>query len=215
MPSEMRYVIVCIPASWPYVPTKFFYNFFKLIAQGMLDGYCINMIYSQSPFMDTCRDELLKTAIESDPKPDYILFLDADQIYPTDTIDKLAKHIDDGKMVVGGLTPHRTEGRAILFDWNPDDEWKGKWSQTIGPDMGTVKVGGMGFGGIMLSPKVGDIIPFPRFEMIAHPQLHYKIGEDVVFYKRCAEYGIDVWCDTSLRNKHLHLMELSIEKTEK
>jgi len=169
----------------------------------------MNMVYSTSPFMDTCRDELLEAAVKAEA--DYILFLDADQIYPLDTIKRLAKHIDEGKLVVGGLTPHRTQGRAILFDWDENDDWKGKWSQTVGPNQGVVKVGGMGFGGIMVSPEVAEIIPFPRFEMIMHPKLHYKIGEDIVFYRRCKEYGIDVWCDTSLLNQHLSFMHLNIQ----
>ena len=207
-----KYVPICVPASWPYVPTKFFYNCFKLISRGGQDGYTMNLVYSTSPFMDTCRDELMEAAIKAGA--DYILFLDADQLYPLDTVSRLAKHIDDGKLVVGGMTPHRTEGRAILFDWKPEDPWQGKWNQTIGPDTGVVKVGGMGFGGVMVSPKVAEIIPFPRFEMVGHPEFHYKIGEDVAFYKKCADNGIDVWCDTSLRNKHLNFMELEIQKRE-
>ena len=208
-----NYVVVCIPSSWPYLPTKFFMNFFRIVARAAVEGYNVNMIYSASPFMDTNRDELLMEALKS--KPDYILFLDADQLYPVDTIRRLAKQIDEGKLVVGGMTPHRTDGRAILFQWDENDEWKGKWSQTIGPNMGTVKVGGMGFGGIMLSPKVAEILPHPRFEMISHPHFHYKIGEDIVFYKKCSENGIDVWCDTALLNKHLNIMELEISPSDK
>jgi len=66
----------------------------------------------------------------------------------------------------------------------------------------------------MLNPKVADMIPYPRFEMVLHPKLHYKVGEDIVFYKNCVEHNIDVWVDTTLLNKHLTLMELNFQKTE-
>ena len=213
MDKSRNYVIICIPMSWPYIPSRFFSNFFKLVSYGMAAGYNINLIHGQLPFLDSCRDELFDRAMEG--KPDYILCLDADQTYPFDTIKRLARHIDDGMLVVGGMTPHRTEGRAILFQWDENDEWKGQWSQSIGPNTGLVKVGGMGFGGVMLSPKIAEIIPFPRFDMIAHPRLHYKIGEDISFYKKCKEHGVDVWCDTSLLNGHLHLMNLGIQSDEK
>jgi hypothetical protein len=210
--GEVRLVVVCIPLSWPYVPAQFFKNFFKMVARAIQDGYSLSVTYGRSPFMDTCRDELMSEALRN--KARYILFLDADQLYPVDTVSRLARHIDDGKMVVGGITPHKTDGRALIFNWTEDSGWKAGWSQTIGPNQGVVKVGGMGFGGVMVSPKIADLLPYPRFEMIAHPEYHYKIGEDVVFYRNCLDKGIDVWCDTTLLNEHLQTIQLQIKPTD-
>jgi hypothetical protein len=194
-----KYVIICIPVSWTHVPVYFARSLFKVIAYGGQDGYSTNMLWGRSPFIDINRDELFTNALVG--KPDYVLFLDADQTYPVHLISELAKVIDTGKLVAGGITPHRGQGYPMVWDWNEQD--KRFDLKPIKRDSGIVKVGAMSFGGVMLSPKIVDEIPFPRFQFGWQTDYQLRIGEDMMFFKRCHEHGIDAWCNTAIVNEHL------------
>ena len=99
----MKHIICCIPLSWEYIPRLFFLSWYnmQLYAQGK---YHLSIHTNTMCYSDHARDILVKEALKH--KPDYILFIDADQVYPANTPEVLMKHADSGKLVVGGITPH-------------------------------------------------------------------------------------------------------------
>ena len=102
--QKMKEVVCLVPLSWDFVPACFLHSWTNMTdyANGR---YRIRMVATRSPYLDSLRDLLVRQALDGDP--DYILWLDADQRYPADSPEKLMKHVDEGRLVVGGVTPHR------------------------------------------------------------------------------------------------------------
>jgi hypothetical protein len=149
--------------------------------------------------MDKMRDDLAKAAKRH--KPDYILWIDADQTYPEDTPEVLMKHIDSGKSIVGGLTPQNMEGGANIYTFVHD---KGILARLdVAPEEGLVKCEAMGMGGVMMKPDVFETLDLPCFTMRWEDSISRNPGEDVQFYANCKKAGIDVWVDTDLVFGHI------------
>lgn len=204
---KSRLVICCIPLSWKFIPVDFFESWCKMVGYS-IGKYQLGMITANCCYMDKMRDDLGKNAMKY--KPDYLLWLDADQIYPADTPERLMRHVDNGKLVVGGLTPDRASGEPLVYEIVPGDEGVIKRNDvTVG--QGLIKVDAMGFGGIMTSPKVFKIMKPPYFQMTWNRKLRGTLGEDVRFYNNCKHAGIDVWCDTNLLYEHLNTIPIKLK----
>ena len=207
----MKEVVCLVPLSWDFVPACFLDSWTKMTSYAQ-DKYRLLMVAIRSPYLDSLRDLLVEKALTG--KPDYMLWLDADQGYPAETPEVLMKHIDDGKLIVGGVTPHRITGQPMIYDWLTETREDGKLFQYRSKNnhlSGIQQVGGMGMGGVMAHPDVYRILlKKPYFQMIYDPEKGRTTGEDVIFYKRCAEAGIDVWCDYDLHYKHMAMVGIGI-----
>jgi len=206
--QKMKEVVCLVPLSWDFVPACFLDSWTNMTdyANGR---YRIRMVATRSPYLDSLRDLLVKQALAG--RPDYILWLDADQRYPAETPEKLMKHIDDGKLVVGGVTPHRGTGQPMVYDFIEHKKYLFQWRSKNNHLHGIQKVSGMGMGGVMVDPKVyRELLKPPFFQMSWDPVKGRESGEDVVFYKHCEKAGIDVWCDYDLLYKHMAQVEIGI-----
>lgn len=208
---NMKEVVCLVPLSWDFVPACFFDSWTNMTdyAQGR---YRLRMVAIRSPYLDSLRDLLVEKALTG--KPDYILWLDADQRYQADTPEILMRHVDDDKLVVGGVTPHRTTGQPMIYDWlepGREDHKMFQYRSRNNHLEGIQKVGGMGMGGVMVHPEVyrGLLTP-PYFQMNYDPERGRTAGEDVIFYKHCQNAGVAVWCDYDLYYKHLSHVEIGI-----
>ena len=207
--SEKKRIAVCIALSWDYIPSKFFFSYNEMRDYTESTGeYLFDLFTVRSAWIDTMRDKCAIQALKM--RPDYLLWLDVDQTYPHFTARKLVKHVDDGHLVVSGITPDRIRpiNNALKFGGEKgvyrDKEFK--------VNRGLVKIDSIGFGGIMTHPSVFDAIEYPRFQRgwLEGMDNHYRHGEDTVFHEKCAEAGIDVWCDTDLHFGHLSLREIQV-----
>lgn len=204
----MKKVICCIPLTWAYVPTAFFESMFGMQFYS-IGKYELGMITFGCAYLDRTREELVDMALRENP--DYIFFLDADQTYPADTPEILMEHIEDGKLVIGGITPDRKEGDPLVYSVVHDIGIIIKDSKAK-PFTGMHKVEAMGFGGIMISPKVFEIMEPPRFQGGWNWATNLYVGEDVKFYQNCKKHGIDVWCDTDLPYGHIRVAPVEFKK---
>jgi hypothetical protein len=202
----MKKIIVCMPINWAYVPTLFFISAVKMLSFARND-YEIVMAISNATLIEKMREELAKVAMDNGA--DYIMWLDADQVYPEDTIVRLVGHLENGKQIVGGMTPHKNDGRPMV--WKEGNSFgAGVRDKEIQPKTGLHKVYAMGFGGIAMTADVLNTIHYPRFQMKWDDELKGMIGEDFSFYSRCKTAGIDVWCDTDLVYGHLITYQVSL-----
>lgn len=194
----MKRIVACMPLSWDFVPALFLHSWNKIMyyAQGKYD---LRLISTSSCYMDKMRDDLIPAAQRH--KPDYMLWIDADQTYPENTPEILMKHIDSGKSIVGGLTPQNMTGGANVYDIVHS---KGiLMRKDIEPEQGLIKIDAMGMGGVMTHPDVFEKLELPCFTMRWDDRIARYPGEDVQFYANCKKAGIDVWCDTDLVYGHL------------
>lgn len=207
----MKQIACLVPLSWDSVPSCFLHSW-AVMTDYAHGKYKLKMVAIRSPYMDSLRDILAQKALESES--DYILWLDADQVYPYDTPERLMKHVDDGKFVVGGITPLRATGQPMVYDFK-DDGMKFTYRTKNNHLTGVQKVGGMGMGGIMVHPRVySEFLEPPFFQMVWDPKTGRQSGEDVVFFKKCHDAGINVWCDYDLMFKHLTTVEIGIRWDE-
>jgi hypothetical protein len=142
---------------------------------------------------------------------DKILFLDDDQIYPHDTPEILMNH---DRMIVGVVTPIKDDASPMLWEWGDGDHRTINLWGAVRGDSGLTKVDGMGLGGVMLDPEVFNRIGNPPYFKIDRDPTRYKAhGEDISFYAKCRDAGIDVIADLDLQFGHLLMQELRIGDT--
>ena len=194
----MKRIVACVPLSWDFVPTLFFHSWNKMHYYSH-NKYDLRMISSSSCYMDKMRDDLVLAAMRH--KPDYILWIDADQTYAENTPEILMKHVDSGKSIVGGLTPQNMTGGANIYNFVHN---KGVLVRNdVTPEQGLIKCDAMGMGGVMMKPEVFEKLQLPCFTMRWEDDISRYPGEDVQFYANCKKAGIDVWCDTNLVFGHI------------
>lgn len=203
-------IIACIPLTWPYIPTPFFESILNMIAYSS-GRYNFGTIIRQHCYLHLLREQLVEEALKH--SPDYLLWLDADQTYPADTPERLARH---EKLIVGGLTPGKDDGTSLVFEFTGKDgttENGGLICQNtepnygvkrvhLTPNNGLQKVEIMGFGGILTDVKLFAVLKPPYFLPI-WKEVPSKAGEDIVFYKNCQTAGVDVFCDTDVLFEHI------------
>ena len=202
-------IACCIPLSWEFIPKYFFLSWYLMQAYS-LGRYEMRLIFGNNCYMDEMRDNLGKSAMTHNP--DYILWLDADQFYPQKTPEILMKHIDSGKSVVGGMTPGKGSQIPLIYDIT-DDAGIITRRKDIKLGQGVIKVDAMGFGGIMMTPRVLEDMEYPWFKTQWNTKIKERPGEDTKFYVNCKKFNIDVWCDTNLAFDHIVTHPISIEES--
>lgn len=209
----MKTIICCMHLSWEYVPKLFALSLFDM-AQYAAGKYHLGMITNGGCYSDSAKDSLAQEATRH--SPDYILWLDADQTYPANTPEILMKHIDDGKLVVGGISPLKKksdnglDGKPSI--WDLDVSSNRVRHREILLHQGLVKVEGMGLGGIMVKPEVFKAMEFPWFRRIWNQEEKALLGADFSFYANCMKAGIDVWCDTDLIFGHVEVKPIELQE---
>jgi hypothetical protein len=162
--------------------------------------YRVNIITSKRTLIDHCREQLIEVA--KTQNPDYILWVDADQTYPANTVKVLANHIDEGCMVVSGVTPCKDNGKIMALKF-PADGPLAERVEDFKISRGMVKADCIGGAGVMWSPKIFDVIHPPYFSRTELDPRGMTIGEDVSMYWKLKQAGIDLWIDTDLHFGHI------------
>ena len=202
-------IACCVPLSWEFIPKYFFLSWY-LMHDYSIGRYNMRLLFGNSCFMDEMRDNLGQTALEH--KPDYIFWLDADQFYPQKTPEVLMKHIDSGKSIVGGLSPHKHDQTPVVYDI-VGSEGKIERKKDVKLGQGAIKVDALGFAGVMMTPKVLKDMRFPWFRTQWNPKIKERPGEDTKFYVNCKKFHIDVWCDTDLVYDHIITHPIGVKES--
>jgi hypothetical protein len=195
----MKTVAMLIPLSWTHVSSNFFMSFTQMFAYAMAD-YRVNVISSKAAYLDRGREELIGVALGT--KPDYIMWIDADQIYQHDTVKRLTKHIDDGLMVVNGVVPMKDESGPLAFKLS-DAGTTVSMIKDLKMNSGLVKVDLPAGGGVMMNPKVYSMVSPPYYMRTEAGPSGMRIGEDVTFFWKLKQAGVESWIDTDLHFGHL------------
>jgi len=178
-------VALCIPLSWDYVPTLFFESFYRLD----LEGLETELFRGRNVLIDRCRNDAAQEALNWGA--DYLMFFDADGTYPPETVKRLLSHNKDA---VSGLT-HQKAFPHLPVLW----KCRGARKAVVPLDyQGLVKVDLVGLAGVLIKREVLETIPKPWFELTP------EYGEDTLFWMKCHNFGIDLWCDTDLIFGHIH-----------
>lgn len=148
-------------------------------------------------------------AIENDF--DYLFFIDSDCAIPIDALEKLTGHNKD---VVGGMYfQKRFPYWPVIYKQNE----KGTFDIiTDYPKDALTRVGGIGMGTCLIKvsalkalgyEEVGEgekkRVVYRAFDPLPATETRRSInGEDLAFCLRCAEKGIEIYADTSVKSNH-------------
>ena len=187
-----KHIVACIPFARETVYIQFFISWSEMFAYAR-GKYDLSMVSIYGPYIDANRDALVRAALRMEA--DYILFLDDDQTYPKNTPEILLNH---DKAMVGGVTPRKETGTPMVWNYDGDVEI---WDSLSGKS-GLTKVDGMGMGGVLIRADVFNKLEHPFFKRHSDPT-YRGCGEDIAFYLKCKEAGIDMWADIDLRYGHL------------
>ena len=191
-------IAVAVPCNWSYVPKAFYFSSALMFAAARR-GHDLALLTKDGPYLDEMREALADDALRHDAE--CVVWLDADQVYPADTIVRLVGHVASGLQVVGGVTPSRPSGKPHVWRF-VNEAGACERDESFAAHRGLVKVDAMGFGGVATSADALRRIGPPRFLRRWDAENGSFIGEDFSFYSRCRESGIDVWCDTALVFDH-------------
>jgi len=199
-------VLILVPLTWESVPRSFYKSVMGMALWNYErgSGHQLAIIDGQSTFIDLTRDHMMDIAHTQKTDYDYILQLDADQVYPSATIEILVGHIDEEHPVVAGLTPSRQYGYPLVF--NIEDKTPPQYKRIKNFDInqvGLVRVEGTGLGGVMLHRSVLDKVPYPRFVMQYSDYIRRPVGDDVTFFSALKKADIPVYVDPQLRFEHI------------
>lgn len=196
----MTKVRMLLPLSWDFVPKHTMLSLMGMMRSAERAGFDVDILVTGAGWTDDNREILTRIALEQGT--DYLFHIDADQTYPHDSIQRLIAH---NKPVVSSLTPNRMNpGMTITFrKGNPDDS-RTFMPVTYAKNSGLLLVGATGGGGVMVNCDVFEtMLKPPFFARMEDPKSGHRFGEDLAFFWRCWQAGIDCYVDTDVCNGHV------------
>ena len=143
---------------------------------------------------------------------DYVLWLDSDMVFTQDLLIRMKQTLEENKLdFVTGLYYRRVPPFSpVLFDkLDIDAEGICTWTDFDEVPDGLFKVGGCGFGAVLIKTDVlwdvqcefGDMTDnIPKLAMFNPIS---NMGEDLSFCWRARQCGYDIWCDPSIILGHV------------
>lgn len=186
-------VCVCIPAQ-DMVHTTFFNSTIQCLFYSRNKGIDIVIKQMNGCYLDLLRNQLIESALTE--KPDRIIMLDSDMIFPNSTIEHLAQA--DKEVIGCNYTRRRPpfDPIACTFE-DPNKRLDPHAATGIGP------VSILPTGVMMLKPEIFEKIKFPWFENIWRLSDKKLVGEDVTFCAKVQEQAkSQVFCHHDL-SKHV------------
>jgi hypothetical protein len=186
----MKNIAICIPAGCT-VPTEFMRSVVQLIEYEIERGktqvkYFDTIHYNVAVNREFLADYMLKVA-----KPDYMLFLDTDVIFPRNTIERLLKYDKD---IVGGVYFTKKEPFLPVIRRLENNKYMKIYDI---PDEDPFRVDGIGFGMMLIKREVFERTQKPWFF-----NKHDSVSEDLYFCKKALNNGFDIWATTRLGLGH-------------
>jgi len=175
--------------------------------------------------VDRNRDKIVSAFLERADKPDWLLFLDSDMVFPKDIIYRLMSH---RVPVVGGLYFHRTTHAPFVFmeSHRSEDEWgrlirkhefmygevydflkrsgippRNQAAAVDGVSGRLVQCDAIATGAMMIHRSVVAAMEPPWFEYVEHAE-----SEDLSFCRKAREAGFSVYADLGTICGHLHMV---------
>lgn len=173
----------------------------------------VEVSFASGSLIYDARNKLAMKAVEEGF--DRVLWLDSDMVFDPDLFPKLANRLDEGYSFVSGLyfkrkapiapviyercdlvenEAHETIPVAKTFDDYPKDQ--------------LFEIKAAGFGGVMMTTELIDKV-HKKYGLPFFPVAGF--GEDLAFCYRCQMAGEKMYCDSSIKLKHIGLVEIGEE----
>ena len=148
----------------------------------------------------TSRNNLALQAMKAEF--DYMLWLDSDMVFQQDLLIKMKQVMDEKDLdFLTGLYFRRVPPfTPVLFDQLDIEDGFCTWTDWKDVPEGMFKIGGCGFGCVLIKTDVLFDVQ-SKFGEMFNPIAN--MGEDLSFCWRARQCGYDIWCDPSLVCGHV------------
>ena len=166
-------------------------------------GYRAVLGMTEQTLVDHARNDLVRQAIESNC--DHILWLDSDMVFEADTLQRLAKHAEDGLEYVTGIYFARAFPTVpVISQWLHCEEGRadnGAEIFTDYPQDSLFEIAASGFGCVLTKTSLFQEVT-RQFKTLPFERV-CGLGEDYSFCWRLSQLGKQMWCDSSIKCGHV------------
>jgi len=135
---------------------------------------------------------------------DALMFFDSDMVFPSDTLEKMVKHLEDGKDIVSGLYFKRRNpfGPVLYKELGIKEDGSGFFVDydDLPEKRELFEVAGVGMGCCIISKTVLLDVML-NYQTWFNPMASF--GEDLAFCIRARELGYKIWCDPTISCGHI------------
>lgn len=165
------------------------------------EGDDVACSFQMGSLIYTSRNNLALQAFKIES--DYMLWLDSDMVFQQDLLINMKQTMDEkGLDFLTGLYFRRVPPfTPVLFDQlDIDEEGACTWTDYKDVPEGLFKVGGCGFGAVLIKTDVLFEVQ-SKYGGMFNPIAN--MGEDLSFCWRARQCGYDIWCDPSMILGHV------------
>jgi len=201
--NELKKILICIP-SCGFIKTETVASLVNLLGSTPVN---YQFYAPMSCYIHMNREESVQRAFEMGA--DYILFIDADMIFPTDALTKLLNLDKDIASVTYNYrrlpqTSIVTLDEKYDADYQDVDDTKTKDGQIpLSAIKNPFRVKACGGGFLLIKMDVFNKIKRPWFFFEPETETTQPVGEDVWFCDRARELGYEIWIDPSIEMGHV------------
>lgn len=151
----------------------------------------------------TARNDFCKKTISGNY--DALMFFDSDMIFPSDTLERMIAHVEDGMDIVTGLYfKRRSPFDPVLYkslEYDPATQQR-SWEElkTLPESRNPFEVAGCGMGCCIITKRV-------LLDLLLNYQTWFSpfepFGEDLAFCLRAREQGYKIMCDPEISLGHV------------
>jgi GT2 family glycosyltransferase len=192
-------VAICIPAR-DTVCTGFAHDLAILASRWFSElpsGSGFNIHTVSGTLIADQRMKLVLMAIKSGA--DYVLFLDSDMRFPSDTLHRLI--VRDADIIAANYPTRRKPVKTVAFS----DFKKLECIYTDDDSVGTQEVDAVGMGCMLIKTSVFKKLPIPWFDVKYEQDLKAHVGEDMYFCHLAKKHGLKVYIDHDLSKRIRHI----------
>lgn len=191
----LKRILVAVPTA-KYIESETFKSIYNLTAP---EGYSLQFQYFYGYQIDQIRNLIADWTVRGF---DYLFAVDADIVFPSDTLIKLLAHDKD---VVSGVYIQRRDDKQVpeLYEPFGNGGSRNIPIENLHPSKGLIEVMACGFGCVLVKKAVMKDIGYPQFTYQSALTMENTVSEDFLFCMKAKAKGFTIWADTSIVCEHI------------
>lgn len=186
------HVVICIP-SGDMVHTDFMLSVIHVMQKGRSAGFRISLVNSKSSIVAMSRNLAVDAGLET--RAEWMLFLDSDMVFPSDTIARLMAH---NFPIVGATYPRKIQPLTFIGNRLDGTPFSLK-------DTGLTEASRLPAGCLLIKTEVFDRMKKPFFRCGYDEKTGEILGEDFWFSDHVRSLGYALYCDMDVSRQIEHI----------
>lgn len=199
-PEKRRlHISICVPI-YCSITTQFFIQFMRFFMEESKQFLLTLSLHEQQP-ISVSREFLVNKALEKNP--DYIFFLDSDNIMPSGGLKRLIETMENNKAdLVTAMYFHKDRPHyPVIRTYRSDGFYK-----IENPDIGQIfEISGCGLGACLIRPDIFKKLDKPWFKFSHEKwgESDITLSEDLYFSRQLMQKGLKMLCDATVISAHI------------